>query len=195
MTYNAGIPQATDVISESQGQLLTNFTQLNTIFGFDHVTFNDATAADRGKHDQLTLVQAAGDSATAVDENALYSKNDGGNTRLFFRQENNGTVIQLTGADPVLAAAGSTFLPGLTAGNILVQWANVAATNNVAITFATAFSAAPFVVLFMQDPLAANTRFFTHVGAKAAANWTPRLLSFGGGAAAFQITYLAIGPT
>jgi len=36
MSYNASIPQATDLISQSQSQIQTNFSQANTAFGIDH---------------------------------------------------------------------------------------------------------------------------------------------------------------
>jgi hypothetical protein len=37
-SYNPNIPQATDLLAVSQGQLLTNFTTLNTIFNQDHTS-------------------------------------------------------------------------------------------------------------------------------------------------------------
>ncbi len=118
MSYNPNVPQASDIPSQSQGDMLTNFQQLNTIFDVDHVPFNDATAADRGKHDQSTYLDLAGDPTTLVNEVAVYSKDSGGNSRLFMRQESNGTVIQLSGANPTIATSGSTFL----AGDLILKW-------------------------------------------------------------------------
>jgi hypothetical protein len=43
MSYNPNIPQPTDNISVSQGQILTNFTQLNQVF-----TFNSSTTGATG---------------------------------------------------------------------------------------------------------------------------------------------------
>ena len=123
MTYNPNIPQADDLISESQGQILDNFTQLNDVFGKDHVKYDDATVADRGKHNQSTYKQLSADPGTLTDENAIYSKDDGsGNTRIFLQQEGPGsTVLQLSGRDPIVAVEGLTFLPG----GILMQWGKV----------------------------------------------------------------------
>jgi len=118
MTYNPNIPQAADIPSQSQGEMLTNFQQLNTVFDVDHVPFNDGTAANRGKHDKSTYIELGADPATAANEISLYSKDTGGNTRLFMRQESSGTVIQLSGANPTVATSGSTFLPG----GLILKW-------------------------------------------------------------------------
>lgn len=53
MSYNANIPQATDIISQSQGQILTNFGQLNTQFSVDHIALTAGSA--NGQHKQVTL--------------------------------------------------------------------------------------------------------------------------------------------
>lgn len=52
MSYNPNIPQSTDPISQSQSQILTNFSQANTAFGIDHT--NLATASNQGFHKQVT---------------------------------------------------------------------------------------------------------------------------------------------
>jgi hypothetical protein len=69
MSYNANIPQATNIISSSQGQLLTNFSQLNTIFDVDHVTF-DATS-NNGQHQQITFNQNNVPGSAPVDPNSV----------------------------------------------------------------------------------------------------------------------------
>jgi hypothetical protein len=53
MTYNPNIPQGTDNLSTSQGQMLTNFGLLNTYFGRDHFAFTDGT--NPGYHQQVNL--------------------------------------------------------------------------------------------------------------------------------------------
>ncbi len=133
MTYIPDIPQSGDIPSQSQGEILTNFQQLNTVFDVDHVPFNDTTAANRGKHDQSTYIELAADPTTAANEVAVYSKDDGGNARLFMRQESNGTVIQLSGANPTSAISGSTFLPG----GIILKWGVLATpSDGDPVTFA-----------------------------------------------------------
>jgi hypothetical protein len=58
MTYNANIPQTNTNLSVSQGQFLTNFSQLNTIFAKDHYTWDDNTSANRGWQKQVTFPAA-----------------------------------------------------------------------------------------------------------------------------------------
>lgn len=53
MTYNPNIPQGTDNISVSQGQILTNFTLLNSYYGRDHYAFTDGVYP--GYHQQVNL--------------------------------------------------------------------------------------------------------------------------------------------
>ena len=55
MTYNPSIPNANDIPSSSQGQMLINFGQLNTQIGTEHVALN--AGSDNGKHKYVTLKQ------------------------------------------------------------------------------------------------------------------------------------------
>jgi len=121
MTFNPSIPGATDDMSDSQGDMLTNFGQLNTVFSEDHVAFN--ASADKGKHNKVTLVSLGSDidvdsPATAINEIALFALEDGTDTEIYSRQENNGTVNQITkdgevfiGMHPVFAINLSDLTP------------------------------------------------------------------------------------
>lgn len=95
MTYNPRIPESRDDISVSQGELLTNFGQLNTQFAVNHVAFDDA-GADKGKHKFVTFVEQAADPETLADELIIYAKDDGGEPELFVRPETDGDAFQLT---------------------------------------------------------------------------------------------------
>ncbi len=53
MSYNPSIPQAADDLSVSQGQLLQNFGQLDTLFGIDHYKYSNMTS-NQGFHNQVT---------------------------------------------------------------------------------------------------------------------------------------------
>lgn len=191
MTYNPNIPQATDIISQSQGQILTNFNQANTIFDVDHITFDAVAAANRGKHDKSTYVELAADPVTVFNEVAVYSKDLAGFTRLFLRQENNGTVIQTSGRDPTIAVNGETYLPG----GLLMKWGQSVCNGNTAIAFPTAFPVGCFVVLAQpidSNPAIANG--YVYVSAFAAAGFTAtgvRRTSLA--AAGVTFSYLAIG--
>ena len=145
MTYNPSIPQPGDVISQSQGQILTNFSQLDTVFAQDHIELDDSTAADRGKHKQVTLKKLSAGPATTSTEIALYTKDVSGTTRLFYRVPSSGDEIQMTG--PITAAQNGTCL---LASGIKIVWGRdtiASGTGTKAVTFVSAFSAAPYSVV------------------------------------------------
>jgi hypothetical protein len=54
MSFNSNIPQATDLISVSQQDLLNNFTSMQSTYTTDHYGFNPLT--NLGYHKQITLV-------------------------------------------------------------------------------------------------------------------------------------------
>jgi hypothetical protein len=122
MTYNPNIPQGIDLPSASQPQLLTNFNQANTLFALNHYTFNDATVALRGKH-KIVVMPVAAAPATTATEAALYTKAYPVTLKptLYFRQNNSGSEIQMSGPTPIFtqfvyngkpALRANTFLPG-----------------------------------------------------------------------------------
>ena len=142
MTFLANIPQAADRPSNSQGQLLANNQTLYTAFNRNHIDLDDGIVANRGKHKSCVFVDG-GDFATAANEMALYGKAVGGISTLFMRKESNGTIIQLSGPDPVIASPGTTFLPG----GIIIQWGHAVSNTGAEIVFATMFPNACWVVV------------------------------------------------
>lgn len=118
MTYNPNIPQANDLISQSQAQIQTNFSQADTIFDTNHYTFDNSTVANRGKHRFSSYVEQGADPVTAANEIAIYSKDLAGVSQLYMRRESAGTVIQMSVGNPVVGNPGSTFLPG----GIIMKW-------------------------------------------------------------------------
>jgi hypothetical protein len=145
MTYNPAIPQPGDFISQSQGQILTNFSQLDTVFAQDHIELDDSTAADRGKHKQVTLKELSAGPATTSTEIALYTKDVSGTTRLFYRVPSSGTEVQMTGA--FTAAQNGHCLLSM---GIKIVWGRdtiASGTGTKAVTFVSAFSAAPYSVV------------------------------------------------
>lgn len=106
MSYNPNIPLSTDRPSQSQGQILTNFQQLDSIFAVNHVTFDDAVVANRGKHTYVTLIDETATPPTPTGTDiALYSAVASGLNQLFMIQGAVGTPIQITGA----GSPGSSF--------------------------------------------------------------------------------------
>lgn len=94
MSYNPSIPQPTDRPSDSQAQILANFTQLNTIFGQEHVTFN--ATADNGEHTKVTINAPLGaDPGLADPKSSIYTKTVAGDSELFFEKFDNGAAANL----------------------------------------------------------------------------------------------------
>jgi hypothetical protein len=150
MTYNPAIPLGTDKPATSQPQILTNFGQLNTIFSRNHYAFNDATAANRGKHQFCSFVNQAAGPVTTATEGALYCKLQGGRSGLYFRRESSGTEILMSNQHSPswtvvgTTGTGRTFLPG----NLLIQYGYlfVDSTTSTVVTYPTAFSAVPYSI-------------------------------------------------
>lgn len=140
MTYSPSIPQANDLISVSQGQIQANFTALNTIFGINHVPFSGGTGTP-GKHNFVSLPVQSVDPTTASQEMAIYTKAVATIPTLFVRQQSNGAVFPLqTG---IAATQGS-----LTLGAVTMNWgtltSSATSSGSAVVTFATAYSAAPY---------------------------------------------------
>lgn len=107
--YNPSIPQGGDNLSTSQAQMLNNFTQLNTIFAFDHYTWNDPTSADRGFHKQITFPVTRTDPALTGTQGMLYTKTVSGLAQLFFA--NSAGVAAVSGITGVISQNGSLTFP------------------------------------------------------------------------------------
>lgn len=121
MTYNANIPQASDTISASQPPILTNFFELNTVFGIDHVKFDDATLVNRGRHLKVTFNDVlVADPGLLAPACSLYTKATGAGNQLFF-QNALASIVQLTGLPATVWANGGT-AGGLTNYTIDTPW-------------------------------------------------------------------------
>lgn len=192
MTYTPGIPAPTDRPSVSQGQIRTNFTQLNTIFADNHYAFNDATVALRGKHRTVILQQQAADPATTAQQGALYTKEYSSSPNLYWRRKSSGDAILMTANyTPLKAEDGYTFLPG----GLLLQWGNdhVNGELNTNINFPVAFKGVPYsisVTLFRSSGSTTPQAFYVvNSPAPTASRFT--VWKSGGGQ---DFTWMAIGP-
>lgn len=153
MTYNPNIPQASDDPSDSQGQILTNFGQLNTLFDKDHVAYNDATSADRGQHRKVSLINVIADPGLAAPKATLYTKAVNTQNQLFFQNDSAGTdVYQITGGGGA-ATTWVNFNGNVPVGPIAPnQNLNVASvtknsTANYTVTFSKNYKTADYCVL------------------------------------------------
>jgi hypothetical protein len=129
--YNPNIPQANDLISVSQGQLLNNFSQANVVIAKDHYAFDDTLNGKEGLHQQVTFPSVKASDPTIVSpKGILYTKTSGGDSQLFY--ENATAVTQLSGLNPV--------------GNIQFRW-GLSTANPSTVTFSTPFPNSCLVVV------------------------------------------------
>ncbi len=127
MTFNPAIPQPNDILSQSQAQIQTNFSQADTIFDVNHVTFDNSTVAERGKHRRVDFKRVAAPGSVAT-EAVVYQKLSNGNSQLFLQRDGVATQIQLTASVPIQASNGQTFLPGLDGFPTVIKWAQLTVT-------------------------------------------------------------------
>lgn len=208
--YQSTIPQSTDQLSKSQGDLLNNFGAIMSLIDQDHVDFAAGTG-NAGKHKQVTFpVQSPAPTFTGGDL-GLYSflSPTTAINELYINKLNAASVnyqVQMTSsilsinAAPVYNAPGNgwSYLPS----GILIKWGFVSPSipNPVTVTYPTAATIPVFnAVLCVQvtpwtnlagDPNIAATLF----GPPTATNfqlWTsPRTTT---GTTAIQLFYLAVG--
>ncbi len=157
MTYNAAIPQATNLISNSQAQILANFSSLNSIFGGsspttggDHDGFNNGTGNGSGMHNQVTFT--ANQSAPSLTRNTitgvcgLYVNLSNSISQLFF--QNATQNFQLTGLPLVTGTSGATGYGITTPWGLIMNFG--VATVNIAgsvIKYQIPFSTATLLIL------------------------------------------------
>lgn len=164
MTYNPNIPNAGDFLSDSQGQLKTNFTSLNTVFSRNHIPFS--TVTNSGKHTFVEMVNSAAIPtpvpALSTNTGTIYTKKSGGtgSSNIYYTNDNSGREYQLTtilknsnsalfsrfatNVALTLGVGGFSFI----AGNLLLQYGKVAhsALGTYTVTFGVPFLSTPYNV-------------------------------------------------
>lgn len=135
MSYDPLIPKANDILSQSQVDIQTNFSQIGALFGSnasaDHFAFDDATAAQRGLHKKVTFkVPLLLDPVVAAPEGFLYTKADATDTatktQMYF--ENDLGVTRVTNRFTSAVTNGYTILPS----GIIMMWGQVATPSSTA---------------------------------------------------------------
>lgn len=141
MTYNAGIPNANDLIANSQPQIKTNFFELNSQFGVDHTPFNNSGSNGNGFHKKTTYATQVANPVTGAGVFTVFNRAN----ILYGRGASNAAIYEILG----------TFLNAQNGyiqlyGNVLLQWGRAtigAAGSNVAVTFPIAFSTTAWAVV------------------------------------------------
>lgn len=145
-SYVPNIPQPTDNLSDSQGDILTNFQSLDTIFAKNHFAFSNSTS-NNGKHNFVQFPKRTVIPPGLISgDGTVYSKTSG-ETELFYTPDNTGNEYQMSITDtakfslfatntPYVSPVdfgGWTFLPG---GIILNYGTSRTVSGTQTITFA-----------------------------------------------------------
>lgn len=140
MAYNENIPKASQNPSQSQGQILDNFLEINTAFNTNHGNFN---AGNQGKHSFLQMPEQSSPPPTGANEMALYTKESSLTSlaEMFIRREN-GTEIEFTSS--LGAANGWTRLPS----GILLKWGTSNGNGAHTTNFPTGTTIPAFVAVY-----------------------------------------------
>jgi hypothetical protein len=70
--YNPNIPLATDFLADSQGQIKTNFSQLNAVYGVDHSPYTSAT--NIGYHQDIHIIKRTGNPTNVAGTQIVFTK-------------------------------------------------------------------------------------------------------------------------
>lgn len=178
MAYNNNIPQPTDLISVSQGDLLNNFQAIQTLIGVNHVNFN---TSDQGKHMWVTFPQQGAippaGSGFLSTELGVYNAVNATTTQneLYINKTNQATVVQVPMTASILSnnstppytlnygGQGWSYLPS----GIIIKWGFVtSATGNTLVDFTglgQTYTALLSVQLTPQYTLATDADFAVRI--------------------------------
>lgn len=131
MSFNPGIPNASDLLLQSQSQIRANYQAINQVFNANHsiLTSNSNTM---GMHSVLTMRPQSMDPSTDSTHVAFYNKLVSSVPELFFRPNSNQTPIQLT--YPSISTMGSETLSGIPPISITGITTGATTTINVTST-------------------------------------------------------------
>lgn len=111
MAYSTTIPAATQQISDSQGDILENFAQLNTQFSVDHTALT--ASSNNGDHIQLTFPSAQTTKTASGTISYVYPKSDGTNVELYQSTYN---ISAAASVETQITSAGLPIWKGGTVG-------------------------------------------------------------------------------
>lgn len=135
--YNPLIPQPTDIIANSQGQILNNFGAIQTLVDADHVDF---AAVGAGFHNQSTYPIQAGAPAATGGAVRFFSLTSAltSQPELQYQRQSGSTapaaVQQTEFTSAGWASPGWAVLPS----GILLKWGTGSGNGSVTVTFPVA---------------------------------------------------------
>ncbi len=125
MSYNANIPQPTDIPANSQLQLLANFQAINTFVNVNHVAFD---LTDQGKHKWVSMPRQSSPPSTASLEIALFCALDADTNRseLYMRRSSDGDIFPITsGFTSGVTDFGYSVIPS----GLIIKWGTQTLNN------------------------------------------------------------------
>lgn len=163
MVVTRDIPQANDIIAQSQPQLLANNQGYVDVFAINHVAYN---AVGQGKHKFCTFPVQAAAPATTSGEGAAYTKDStilAGRSDLYYKYQTSGGT-SMTGLEfplNICKAFGKADTTGLIAGTSFNITSAAFAGSTWTIIFASPFvtgaNANKMMVLTTAQGIAANS--------------------------------------
>jgi hypothetical protein len=162
MTYQANIPLPTDLISNSQSDILNNFQAIGTTYPTDHVNFN---ASGAGFHQKVTFNAPIANPDQPSPIATAYTKPSSVSSisDLYFQNGALGSnVVQLTGGG-ITAAAYAGFLGA--SGAITVSFNTTVTRLGVGIYqigFTRPFGSPNYMPLISANGSGFTTLNFTH---------------------------------
>lgn len=182
MAYNPNIPQPTDLLSQSQSDILDNFQALQTLIDVNHVDF---ASADQGKHKWCSFPVQGGSPGTLATEVAVFSRVSTltTNNELCIEYQSNGTVVEMTSMSAT--NNGWSFLPS----GILLKWgtATAAGAGSQTLTYPVAATIPVYGVDVFIVLLTPTSNITGYITAKTTTTFTYTA------SAAGSFYYLAIG--
>lgn len=142
MAYNQNIPEASDLISQSQADLKANFQAIQTLLTVNHEIFG---AAGEGKHKHVSFPNQSASPTTTATEVAVFARSSSlsSASELCVRRQSDGNVYEFTSS--TAAANGWTRLPS----GILIKWGSSATVGGAqTISFPVAASVPVFSSIF-----------------------------------------------
>jgi hypothetical protein len=146
MAYNANVPQSTDLLSQSQSDILNNFIAIQTLIDVNHVDF---ASGDAGKHKFITFPVQNPAPTFAAGEEGLYSFLNATTVQneLYVHKQTGATTAEIpftasilsTNSAPIVNSGGWTYLPS----GLLLLFGHSTANGNTAFTFAALNPSAP----------------------------------------------------
>lgn len=131
MPFNPNIPQPSDLLSDSQGDLLGNMSQLDTSFGVDHFAFSNLTS-NNGFHQKVTLPGNLAAPAPAANYGDIFGVTDANSvTRPFWVRDGLPITYSMIPVRAFGRILGST---GATVGNAMNMSVARTSTGNYTVT-------------------------------------------------------------